>query len=152
MTKETINKLSLWLRNPVEGVKKLFINNTSIPARLYVATCAVSVSHQSFVPYQSPSRVCRKASLNNTSHHHTSHSNTSHYTSGCIDAPSSRIFVIAAPSSRCLSYSSPLAAVNCLDHIRPTHPGVYLGPKDHSIPAWREYQASRTTNHISGNW
>ena len=132
----------------------------------------MSVSYQSLVSYQSPSRVRSKTSLNNTSHHNTSHSNTSHYTSGCIDAPSSRICGIAAPSSRIcgiaapssricgiaapssryLSYSSPLAAVSGLDHIRPTQPGVYLGLKDHSIPAWREYQASRTTNHFSGNW
>ena len=40
------------------------------------------------------------------------------------------------PRAAVVYVSSPLAAVIILDHIRPTCPGVKLGPKDHSHPAW----------------
>ena len=45
-------------------------------------------------------------------------------------------FWIIAPGSRRLSYSSPLAAVNCVDHIHPTCLLENWAPRTIPIPAW----------------
>ena len=111
----------------------------------------MSASYQSLVSYQSPSQVRSKpvTIIPVTIIQVTIIPVTIPVD---VSTPLAAVFVESTPLAAVFVESPPLAAVSGLDQIRPTLPGVYLGLKDHSIPAWRAYQASRTTYHVSGNW
>ena len=107
-------------------------NNTSIPVCLYVCVSPralpqyhtsyfsnTSQSHECIRKYQSPVTVIPVP------------------LPADISTPlAAVVFWIIAPSSRRLSYSSPLAAVICVDHIRPTCLVENWAPRTTPIPAW----------------